>query len=69
MFVLYGAKFQGTSRELLKELAKHKCPEPYKVENTVKTETVGFKCSTAHKITLREFHSIKRSTELESESE
>ena len=59
MFVSYGAKFQRTSRERSQEPAKPKCREPYKVENTVNTENLSFKCSTAHKMTLREFRSIK----------
>ena len=62
MFVLYGAKFQRTSRERSQELAKQKCREPNKVENTFNTENVSIKCPTAHKMTLREFRSIKRST-------
>ena len=61
MFVSNGAKFQRTSRERSQELAKHKFREPYKVENTVNTDNLSFKCSTAHKITLPEFRSIKRS--------
>ena len=52
------ANITRTRPERSQELAKHKCREPYKVENTVNTENESFKCSTAHKMTIREFHSI-----------